>query len=135
MLDFKQVNYFLIGVISFLICCFCTQLVGALHDKMTQCRYVKPLETFNLGIVPEPWFEVDVLNRGRKALEEVNSKLGEREVSAFFLLSIFCSIIVNSWRQDFVTMFDILYQKQYYRGESRVILSMDLAMRKSDGTI
>ncbi len=43
---------------------------------MTECRYDKPLESFNLGVSPAPWFEVDVMSKGRKALEEVNSKLG-----------------------------------------------------------
>lgn len=48
----------------------------ALHDRMTQCRYMQPIENFNHGIVPEPWFFVDVLGKGREALEEVNKKLG-----------------------------------------------------------
>ena len=52
------------------------QEVDALHDRMTECRYMKPLETFDHGFRPEGWFEVDILNHGRKALEEVNSKLG-----------------------------------------------------------
>ena len=43
---------------------------------MTESRYVKPIETFDHGFRPEKWFEVDVLKHGRKALEDVNSKLG-----------------------------------------------------------
>ncbi|XP_069680466.1 phosphoribosylformylglycinamidine synthase isoform X2 [Periplaneta americana] len=43
---------------------------------MTQCRYNKPIESFELGITPEEWYEVDVLSDGRKALEKVNSHLG-----------------------------------------------------------
>lgn len=43
---------------------------------MTECRYTKAIETFDHGFRPEKWFEVDVLKGGRKALEEVNSKLG-----------------------------------------------------------
>lgn len=35
-----------------------------------------PIETFDHGFRPEPWFEVDILQNGRKALEDVNSKLG-----------------------------------------------------------
>ncbi|XP_026272194.1 phosphoribosylformylglycinamidine synthase [Frankliniella occidentalis] len=53
-----------------------TKLAAVLHDKMTECRYDKPLESFNLGVSPAPWFEVDVMGKGREALEEVNSKLG-----------------------------------------------------------
>ncbi|KAF4520706.1 hypothetical protein B566_EDAN012493 [Ephemera danica] len=52
------------------------KLVTELHDRMTQCRYVKPLSSFELGVTPEPWFRVDVMSKGRQALEEVNSKLG-----------------------------------------------------------
>lgn len=52
------------------------QLVGALHDRMTECRYSEPIQSFDHGIVPEPWFSVDVLGQGGKALEDVNSKLG-----------------------------------------------------------
>ena len=51
-------------------------IAEALHDKMTECRYTKAIETFDHGFRPEKWFEVDVLRGGRKALEEVNSKLG-----------------------------------------------------------
>ncbi|XP_078050163.1 phosphoribosylformylglycinamidine synthase [Augochlora pura] len=51
-------------------------ITETLHDKMTQCRYMQPIETFDHGFRPDNWFEVDVLKGGRKALEEVNSKLG-----------------------------------------------------------
>ncbi|XP_014227740.1 phosphoribosylformylglycinamidine synthase [Trichogramma pretiosum] len=51
-------------------------IVDALHDRMTECRYIKPIETFDHGFRPEEWFEVDVVGEGRKALEEVNKKLG-----------------------------------------------------------
>lgn len=51
-------------------------IVNVLHDRMTQCRYEKSIETFDHGFRPENWFEVDVISQGRKALENVNSKLG-----------------------------------------------------------
>ncbi|XP_029677552.1 phosphoribosylformylglycinamidine synthase isoform X2 [Formica exsecta] len=51
-------------------------IVEILGDKMTECRYVKPVETFDHGFRPEKWFEVDLIKKGRKALEEVNLKLG-----------------------------------------------------------
>lgn len=56
--------------------CERSKLVANLHDKMTQCEYEKPLKGFDLGIVPEDWFEVDVMNKGKEALREVNEKLG-----------------------------------------------------------
>lgn len=52
------------------------EIAASLHDRMTQCEYAKRLESFDLGIVPEKWFEVDILREGRKALENVNKKLG-----------------------------------------------------------
>lgn len=52
------------------------ELTGLLHDRMTQTRYFTPIESFDLGVTPEDWYEVDVLSAGRKALEDVNSHLG-----------------------------------------------------------
>lgn len=43
---------------------------------MTQCPYKEPIKSFDHGIMPEPWYVVDVLSQGRKALEDVNNKLG-----------------------------------------------------------
>ena len=52
------------------------KVVNALHDRMTQTPYEKPLTSFDLGIKPEKWFEIDIMGQGRKALETVNQKLG-----------------------------------------------------------
>ena len=51
-------------------------LVGKLHDRMTECRYITPITSFDVSITPEPCFEVDVLQEGRAALEKVNKSLG-----------------------------------------------------------
>ncbi len=51
--------------------------MGALHDKMTECRYVEPLHSFSLDKKPEQWFEVDIMGKGRAALEKVNDRLGK----------------------------------------------------------
>ena len=51
-------------------------LSGILHDKMTQCVYQQPLKSFAVEIKRDEWFEVDVLSKGRLALEEVNKDLG-----------------------------------------------------------
>ncbi|XP_043521833.1 phosphoribosylformylglycinamidine synthase isoform X2 [Frieseomelitta varia] len=63
-------------------------ITNVLHDKMTECRYMKPIETFDHGFRPENWFEVNILEEGRTALEEVNSKLG---------------LAFDSWDLDFYT--------------------------------
>jgi phosphoribosylformylglycinamidine synthase len=51
-------------------------LASVLHDKMTQCIYEQPLESFDVHIQPSEWFEVDLLSKGRSALEKVNKDLG-----------------------------------------------------------
>lgn len=47
-----------------------------MHDKMTEQRYLKPIETFRLPPRKEDWFEIDVLGQGERALKEVSEKLG-----------------------------------------------------------
>lgn len=47
-----------------------------LHDRMTECRYEKPLGSFKINIQTEQCYEVDVLGEGRTALEKVNRDLG-----------------------------------------------------------
>ena len=46
------------------------------HDRMTECPYPEPLETFATGMRPEPVFTVPVLASGRAALEHINRQLG-----------------------------------------------------------
>jgi phosphoribosylformylglycinamidine synthase len=50
--------------------------LGLVHDRMTECHYPQPLETFATGIAPEPVFSVPVLQEGRAALERINRELG-----------------------------------------------------------
>ena len=52
-------------------------IVAALHDRMTECRYVKPLESFEISVKPEPVYDVDIMGGGRAALEKANKDLGE----------------------------------------------------------
>jgi phosphoribosylformylglycinamidine synthase len=41
------------------------------HDRMTECLYEEPLQTFETGILPEPVFEIPLLEKGANALLEV----------------------------------------------------------------
>ncbi len=41
------------------------------HDRMTECRYDRPLESFETGIVSEPVFEIPMSERGPDALLEI----------------------------------------------------------------
>jgi phosphoribosylformylglycinamidine synthase len=41
------------------------------HDRMTECLYDQPLQTFETGILPEPVFEIPMKEKGPDALLEV----------------------------------------------------------------
>ncbi|KAI5732459.1 hypothetical protein M8J76_000442 [Diaphorina citri] len=53
-----------------------TKCAESFYDRMTECVYSSPLTSFNHGIKPDPWFYVDVMGKGKVALQEVNQKLG-----------------------------------------------------------
>ncbi|SHH75861.1 phosphoribosylformylglycinamidine synthase [Desulfofustis glycolicus] len=42
--------------------------VAAHHDRMTECRYLEPLSSFETGIEPEPVYEVDLKSNGPDGL-------------------------------------------------------------------
>jgi len=50
--------------------------LALVHDRMTECPYPRPLETFETGVTPAPVFEVPVMREGRAALERINRELG-----------------------------------------------------------
>ena len=50
--------------------------LALVHDRMTECRYPRPLESFATGVRPEPAFTVPVLAQGRAALERINREMG-----------------------------------------------------------
>jgi phosphoribosylformylglycinamidine synthase len=41
------------------------------HDRMTECLYDQPLQTFETGILPEPVFDIPLLEKGPDALLEI----------------------------------------------------------------
>jgi phosphoribosylformylglycinamidine synthase len=41
------------------------------HDRMTECFYDQPLQTFETGVLPEPVFEIPLLEKGPDALLEI----------------------------------------------------------------
>jgi phosphoribosylformylglycinamidine synthase len=41
------------------------------HDRMTECLYDRPLESFETGTVPEPLFEIPLLEKGPDAFLEI----------------------------------------------------------------
>lgn len=52
------------------------EFIAANHDRMTECLYEKPLDTFETGIKPESVFDVLVLEKGEEALRDMNKKMG-----------------------------------------------------------
>ncbi len=53
------------------------KLTECLYDSMTECIYQHPITSFSVATKPQPVFEVDVLGKGRAALEKTNHDLGE----------------------------------------------------------
>lgn len=64
------------------------QLTDCLHDNMTECIYKHPITSFAVETKPQQVFEVDIVGRGRAALEEANDELG---------------LAFDSWDLDFYT--------------------------------
>nr|DBA18955.1 TPA: hypothetical protein GDO54_014845 [Pyxicephalus adspersus] len=52
------------------------RLVLSLYDRMTECVYPEPISSFQITVRPERVYEVDVMGRGRAALEQANTELG-----------------------------------------------------------
>jgi len=50
--------------------------LAEVHDRMTECPYPAPLESFEHGIQPEPVRSIPVIEKGRLALERVNRRMG-----------------------------------------------------------
>lgn len=46
------------------------------HDRMTECVYTQKLTSFETSLIPEEVRYVPVMERGRKALEEINEIMG-----------------------------------------------------------
>ncbi|KAK4799192.1 hypothetical protein SAY86_024557 [Trapa natans] len=46
------------------------------HDRMTECVYSQKLTSFETSVVPEEVQHVPLMEKGRKALEEINEKMG-----------------------------------------------------------
>jgi len=47
------------------------QFIRDHHDRMTECLYDRPLESFESGILPEPVFEIPLLEKGPDGLLEI----------------------------------------------------------------
>jgi len=70
-------------------------LAPLLHDRMTQCRYDCPPETFCFAHTPQPVHFVDVIGEGRAALDRANTELG-LSLSLDFHLFYVCQVFLLS---------------------------------------
>lgn len=84
-----------------------------LHDRMTECRYEKPLASFKINVQTEQCYEVDVIGGGRTALEKVNRDLG---------------LAFDNWDLDYYTK---LFQERVKRNPTSVEC-FDLAQSNSE---
>ena len=50
--------------------------LSLVHDRMTECPYPKPLETFETDIKPEPVRIIPLMEKGRPELEKLNREMG-----------------------------------------------------------
>ncbi|MBC8387754.1 MAG: phosphoribosylformylglycinamidine synthase [Actinobacteria bacterium] len=53
-----------------------SQFASAHYDRMTECIYPGPLETFEVGIVPEKVYTVPLIEEGIEELKKFNRKIG-----------------------------------------------------------
>ncbi|GAB4854109.1 hypothetical protein Ancab_022692 [Ancistrocladus abbreviatus] len=53
-----------------------SEFAAMVHDRMTECVYAQKLTSFKTDVVPEKVQYVPVMEMGRKALEEINAKMG-----------------------------------------------------------
>ncbi|XLU27026.1 hypothetical protein S245_063092, partial [Arachis hypogaea] len=53
-----------------------SEFASMVHDRMTECVYTQKLTSFETNVVPEEIRYIPVMEKGRKALEEINQKMG-----------------------------------------------------------
>ncbi|HYK88501.1 MAG TPA: phosphoribosylformylglycinamidine synthase [Acidobacteriota bacterium] len=74
------------------------RFIAAHHDRMTECPYPSPLESFETGIVPEPVETVPLIEKGVEALHAINRELG-LGMDAWDL-DFYYDLFVNKFRRD-----------------------------------
>ncbi|XP_047957117.1 probable phosphoribosylformylglycinamidine synthase, chloroplastic/mitochondrial [Salvia hispanica] len=52
------------------------EVAALVHDRMTECIYDQKLTSFERGVAPEEICYIPVMEKGRKALEEINEEMG-----------------------------------------------------------
>jgi len=72
-----------------------SQFIDTNHDRMTECVYPGPLQTFETGIVPEEVYPISLIENGAEELKRFNRKigLGMDEWDIKFYYDLFVNII------------------------------------------
>uniref|UniRef100_A0A915KCY2 Phosphoribosylformylglycinamidine synthase n=1 Tax=Romanomermis culicivorax TaxID=13658 RepID=A0A915KCY2_ROMCU len=52
------------------------QISSLLHDRMTDCRYDAPLNSFDIEITDRSFFEINIMKNGKAALIDANERFG-----------------------------------------------------------
>ncbi|XP_017241600.1 probable phosphoribosylformylglycinamidine synthase, chloroplastic/mitochondrial [Daucus carota subsp. sativus] len=52
------------------------EIAAMVHDRMTECVYTQRLRSFETSVLPEEVRYIPVMEKGRKALEEINVEMG-----------------------------------------------------------
>ncbi|PRP85385.1 phosphoribosylformylglycinamidine synthase [Planoprotostelium fungivorum] len=50
--------------------------LNLVQDRMTEAHYTEPLQSFETGAKPQPVRRIEILERGRVALDEINDEMG-----------------------------------------------------------
>ncbi|XP_064637394.1 phosphoribosylformylglycinamidine synthase-like [Lineus longissimus] len=88
-------------------------IIASLHDKMTQCCYEEPIKSFDLEVKSDSVYEIDIVGRGRAALEEANAEMG---------------LALDEWDLDYYTE---MFTKRIKRNPTNVEC-FDLAQSNSE---
>ncbi len=74
------------------------EFLSSHHDRMTECKYSAPLDTFETGIIPEPVLTVRLLEDGVEALRRINRELGLGMDS--WDITFYHDLFVNRFRRN-----------------------------------
>ncbi|RJQ17922.1 MAG: phosphoribosylformylglycinamidine synthase [Nitrospiraceae bacterium] len=64
------------GFVPDIVSSLITRHSSLFFDRMTECPYPRPLETFETGTTPEHVYKIPLIEEGKSALEKINREMG-----------------------------------------------------------
>ncbi|MBI5408434.1 MAG: phosphoribosylformylglycinamidine synthase, partial [Nitrospirae bacterium] len=64
------------GFVPDFISLLVTRHSSLFYDRMTECPYPEPLQTFEPGVKPKPVYTIPLIEEGKPALEKINREMG-----------------------------------------------------------